>query len=381
MKKPKNKKQNISVSPVQTAHREILSNDSLFGVFPENADTRLYSQIRTAVPIISAAIDKIVRLVGSFEVECKSDKRLQNDLNSFLQTVKGTSTCGINSFMAGYLDCLLTKGTAVGEIVLNSTATDIAGLYNAVLSDVSFKRGNNPFEVSVCQNGNGTPTPVKYPQLVFYSALKPEEGQITGNSLLKGLPYFSKILMKIYESIGSNFERMGNLRYAVTYKGDDSDRVNSKERAKAIAKEWAAAMQPGTLRDFVAVGDVDVKVIGADAQMMSTEIPVRQILEQIVAKTGIPPFMLGLSWSTTERMSAQQADILTSELEYYRELLTSVILKICNLWQAFRSRREPLEVVWSNISLQDEVELAKAELYNAQAQTLCSSSKGNSTNE
>ena len=374
MKKQKHKKQNISVSPVQTAQRDVLSNQSLFGIFPENADTRLYSQIRTAVPIISAAIDKIVRLVGSFEVECKSDRQLQKELNLFLQNVKGASTNGINSFITSYLECLLTKGTAVGEIVLNSTATDIAGLYNAALSDVSFKRGDNPFEVTICQNGVAGPKPVKYQQLIFYSALKPQEGQITGNSLLKGLPHFAKILMKIYESIGSNFERMGNLRYAVTYKGDDSDRVNSKERAKAIAKEWAATMQPGTLRDFVAVGDVDVKVIGADAQMMSTEIPVRQILEQIIAKTGIPPFMLGLSWSSTERMSVQQADILTSELEYYRELLNQVILKICNLWQAFRARSEQLTVVWNNINLQDEVELAKAD-------TLCLSSKGNSKNE
>ena len=32
----------------------------------------------------------------------------------------------------------------------------------------------------------------------------------------------------------------------------------------------------------------------------------RWILEQLVARTGIPPFMLGLSWSSTERMSTQQ---------------------------------------------------------------------------
>ena len=44
---------------------------------------------------------------------------------------------------------------------------------------------------------------------------------------------------------------------------------------------------------------------------------------------GIPPFLLGLTWSSTERMSSQQADILTSELEAYRRLLNPVIEKIC----------------------------------------------------
>ena len=79
----------------------------------------------------------------------------------------------------------------------------------------------------------------------------------------------------------------------------------------------------------MAVGDVDIKVIGADNQMIDTEIPVRQLMEQLVAKLSIPPFLLGLNWSTTERMSAQQSDILTSELEYYRRLLEPILREIC----------------------------------------------------
>ena len=67
----------------------------------------------------------------------------------------------------------------------------------------------------------------------------------------------------------------------------------------------------GSVRDFVAVGDVDIKVIGGDAPILDSQVPVRQVLEQIVAKTSIPPFMLGLNWNSTERMSAQQADNLT----------------------------------------------------------------------
>ena len=44
---------------------------------------------------------------------------------------------------------------------------------------------------------------------------------------------------------------------------------------------------PG-VSDFVAVGDVQIKAIGADGQQMDSEVPVRQMLEQIVAKMGIP---------------------------------------------------------------------------------------------
>ena len=96
----------------------------------------------------------------------------------------------------------------------------------------------------------------------------------------------------------------------------------AKERAELIASEWSEAMKSGSVKDFVAVGDVDIKVIGADNQIPDSEIPVREMLEQIVAKLGIPPFLLGLSWSTTETMSKVETDVLTTELWHYRRHLT-----------------------------------------------------------
>ena len=94
-----------------------------------------------------------------------------------------------------------------------------------------------------------------------------------------------------------------------------------------MAQEWQRAMRSSQVSDFVAVGDVSIQAIGADNQILDSEVPVRQMLEQIVAKLGVPPFLLGLSWSSTERMSSQQADMLTSELDAYRRVLTPVIRK------------------------------------------------------
>ena len=91
------------------------------------------------------------------------------------------------------------------------------------------------------------------------------------------------------------------------------------------------------------------------------------MLEQIVAKTGLPPFMLGLSWSSTERMSAQQADALTSELEAYRRILTPVIDRICRVYLRHLGCTCAPEIRWDDITLQDEVEQSRALLYRAQA--------------
>ena len=100
---------------------------------------------------------------------------------------------------------------------------------------------------------------------------------------------------------------------------------------------------------------------------MDSEAPVRQILEQLVARTGIPPFLLGLSWSSTERMSAQQADMMTSEITAIRRIVTPVVERICEVWLRVRGFGTKVEIAWEEINLQDLVEEARAELYHEQA--------------
>ena len=148
------------------------------------------------------------------------------------------------------------------------------------------------------------------------------------------------------------------------------DPAQVQERGEQMAREWARAMEDGkngTVRDFVAVGDVQIKAIGGEAPILDSEVPVRQILEQLVAKTGLPPFLLGLNWSTTERMSTQQADILTSELWALRRTVEPALRQVCRTYLALEGLDDRVEIEWNDISLQDITQEAQAELYKAQA--------------
>ena len=211
-------------------------------------------------------------------------------------------------------------------------------------------------------------------ELLLLTTLNPEPEHPYGVSILRGIPFLADILLKIYNTIGVNWERAGNVRYSVVCRPEENlDPAQARERGSAIAAEWARAMEDGKngmVRDFVAVGDVQISVIGGESPILDSEVPVRQILEQIVAKTGLPPFLLGLSWSTTERMSAQQADLLTSELWAIRRSVEPVIRKICKLWLVLEGYDPKMEIVWDEISLQDMAETARAELYRAQAEKL-----------
>ena len=337
-----------------------------------NADYRLYYALREGVPVIDAAILKIVRLTGGFTVKCGSPaarKLLDRELACI---PVGGNRQGISAFTESFLEQLLTCGTALGEIVTDIHSKPV-GLFNTPLDNIELRRNENGFDTDIIVRDVDGERKVERKELCLLSVLNPDPGVLTGNSMLKGLPFVSSILLKIYESIGENWERAGNLRYAVTYDpGDDpAGKSFAKERARQIADEWSNAMRKGAeTRDFVAVGDVKIKVIGSEAGVLDSEVPVRQMLEQIVAKTSLPPFMLGLTWSSTERMSAQQADALTSELESCRRILTPVITRIAKAvleWAGFAD--EP-QVVWDEITLQDEVEESKAALYRAQAKKI-----------
>lgn len=364
----KKKAADKNICAVQTAESRYRRHP--FGVLSDySADCvqyRLFETLRESVPLIDGALDKIVRLTGDFDVKCKS-RVAQSALRQFLKNVKvGANGRGIACFINSYLNQLLTYGTAVGEIVPYSDKSGIAALYNASLDSVELKCGDSPLDLLICsRSGVGEAVPVKNPSLILHTALNPAPGKAYGRSILRGLPFVSDILLKIFNAIGENWERVGNIRFAVSCSSDGS---NAKERAQQIARQWSLAMSDKEqTRDFVSVGDVSIKVIGADNQILDSEVPVRQLLEQIVAKLSVPPFLLGLSWSSTERMASQQCDILTSELEWYRTLITPVIDKICRTFLRMSGFEDSVEIEWSNINLQDETELAQARLWRAQA--------------
>ena len=369
----KRKKQDIPLTATACQLRGGRSHPfgALKGFVPLGAgEEQIYRQLREAIPVLDAAVGKLVRLSGGFSVRCRS-RVSQEQLEKFLKTVPcGRGQVGIDSFLAGFTDSLLVYGRSVGELVLDR------GHLKAVcwgdVTQLQVMEGENPLNVELWgPDSKGHMIALPYQHLLLFTTLNPEAAHPYGVSLFRGMPFLADILMKIYATIGVNWERAGNVRYSVICKGNEAlDPATAQERGKQVAQEWSRAMEDaktGTVRDFVAVGDVEIKVIGGEAPILDSQVPVRQILEQLVAKTGLPPFLLGINWSTTERMSTQQADILTSELWALRRTVEPVLRKICKTYLALEGLDDRVEIEWNDISLQDITEEARAELYKAQA--------------
>ena len=360
-------KGSVSASAVQTSTYSNHPYWQLNTYTPMSVNNRVYSALRESVPVIDAAIMKIIRLLNDFRFET-GNQSVDIRMNDFFEKINvGGNQTGIYAFVSTYLSELLTYGSAVGEMIADDYG--FYALYNGELESLEVKRAANNLDVEFYNSGEK----LKNQDLILFSALNPKPGRILGTSLLQGLPFISDVLLTIYNTIGENWEHAGNLRYAVTYKpsGDIESGNYAAERANQIGRAWQEAMSSKeAVKDFVAVGDVSVKVIGSDSNVLSSEIPVRQLMEQIIAKTGLPPYMLGISWSTTERMSTQQADMLTTELEAYRKIITPVLIKIARRYLDLNGIMLPVQVLWTDITLQDETEHAKACLYEAQAEKI-----------
>ena len=178
------------------------------------AEAALYAAMREAVPIIDAAINKIVRLLGRFTVTC-SDKTAEKLLRQFLASVPcGPVSRGIESFIASTADRLLCYGTAVNEMVLDGEGR-LCALFPADYDAVNITVGKDPLVPQITLRDG---TAILHPERVLISALSPEGGAPRGVSLLRGLPFISETLLKIYSCVGVNYDRLGNLRFAVTYR-------------------------------------------------------------------------------------------------------------------------------------------------------------------
>ena len=175
----------------------------------------LYRAIREAVPVVDAAVLKLVRLAGGVRVSC-ADKGLEKRLAEFLRTVPvGWNQVGLQAFLDSYLDCLLTCGKAVGEVVPTRDGRGVAAVLCGNVSDVQIQEGEDPLSCKLARKeADGSMTVLPRQELLLFTPYHPDAEHPYGVSLLHSLPFLSGVLLKIWQTLGANWERAGNVRWS-----------------------------------------------------------------------------------------------------------------------------------------------------------------------
>jgi hypothetical protein len=370
----------VSIGTVQS-RPAIWSLFNLQQFIQPQVDLALLAAIRQGIPIVNAAITKLVNFAGCPEIvplEGASD-RFAADANAFLSRINVNGhQVGLDSFVGAYLNDILEYGSGAAEIVDSQGGKDVYGVVMIPRQTVFVRyRENNPLLMDVVQRVGGADI-VMDERHLLYGLLEMRDGNPTGCSLLATLPTVAEAMLTIRHAIKQTWERCGDPVYHVNYIPPDSF-TDDPEMTKAsavnatLAANWKKVMQSkhdATRReDFTSVGNVVISAIGGKEQVLEVEAPHRAIMEEIVAQTGLPPFLLGLHWSTTERMSVQQIQVLLAQVEDLRRAVEPGIEYLIEYWGRLRGHAErDWRIEWPDVILVDRTETAQAELVEAQAE-------------
>lgn len=151
-------------------------------------ELQLYRAIREAVPILDAAIWKLIRLAGGVAVKC-GEPAAQAGWSGSSVLSHRAGTAGHPVFLDCYLDSMLTCGRGVGELVLDCQGREIAALLCAGPEQVEIREGDSPPGLSaVCPGPGRTCEPLPWQELLLFTPFQPETEHPYGVSLLRSMP-------------------------------------------------------------------------------------------------------------------------------------------------------------------------------------------------
>jgi len=386
--------------------------DTLGGFIAREVNPYFYESLREAIAPLDGAINRLVTLDGIIGVEGSNDRVVQLIERELLPNIPvNDMECGLQAFYAGQGNEVYEQGFAIGEMVMDARrGRELIGLRTADSKGVVFVRdpdtlqlqtwyrppapkrgtrrdGSDQVETVLRNNGMaaGTSylTQANYLQLtdaaLIYVSLNPEADKPYGVSLFRSMEFVAQILLKMQNATGQVWDRFGDPPMQLVYKTKNKalkagDLEKRRNVLATMLSQVMAAKRGGNSSDFVqaiaADDEIEIKVIGAEGKVLSMEVPARHMMEQILAKAGLPAWMLGMQWSTAERMADQQSEMVLQESRTRFVRRKAGLRRIVETWLRGRGvawKPGDWDVVQTLPRLQDAMKEAQARFLNAQA--------------
>lgn len=372
-----------------------------------------YEALREGIPILDAAINRLVSLNGRITI-IGDNAKLVKELEDFCLNVPVNDTQkGIHALYKNISAETFEQGFGFAEFVATPDMSDIAGIRVADSKDIIFRKNkdgvsepwyaperskrkqhNSPESVvnrilaarygQTVNVGDSKETKLNPGNKIIIS-FQNENSDPYGISLFRSLEFSSKIFITLENSIGNTAERFGDPAYHLHVKVKATDEAKLKGIREAAQKDFnavIAAKRKGGSADIVTAGgpdsDVIIKVIGHDGQIMDFTVPIRVVLEQIVSKTSLPAWMLGIYWSTTERMASMEINQVLADAKDRQILMLPEFLKLFSVYLRLRGHKwntittspdKPGDwgFIFETPNITDIVATAQARFLNAQA--------------
>ena len=402
------RKESISVGQIERPADDIRSRVFQNWIARKVSPT-LYEALRESISIIDVGIHRLVTLDGIVRFRGK-DKKLVQELEDWASEVQvNDMQKGLQSFINNFSNETYEQGFSISEFVVTPSMDDIVRLNVADSKDILFRRAADG-TLEVWYRGRSHPAKTRnwddlmeavlsnslsaqevasrlnahgYTQLttdnLLYYSIDNENHNPYGTSMLRSTEFVSKVLLTIENSVLNTWDRFGDPSYCVKYKTSRRDLGEEtlegrRKKIEQTFQEVIKSKRAGRSGDFIAALDKDsdilIEIIGHDNQVLEVEAPARFIVEQIVARFKLPPWLLGLHWSTTERLAKFEAEILLQEAKTRAANKLPVVERLIRTLLKLRGvnwKRGDWEVYFEFPNLHDLVAQAQARFLNAQA--------------
>jgi hypothetical protein len=347
---------------------------------PRELSFSLIAQYRRSIPVIKRTTEILAGFVGCCCFEVEGNEPASDWLNEWWQAV----IYGDNVGRGGYtwqndlIDQAMCFGFCVGETEASPMRDGVARLWSYASPSIGFKTDPLGVLQVVQQTGMGEIKTLNLETIVRMThdpiACNPQ-----GESFLLALPDFSQALLDIFHAHRSTWRRNGIPIYHVHTQLpatlDDPEGAIAASVVADVGESWSAVMKTqyvdGQATDFFTanVGETKVSVIGADGAVMDIAVSNKTLMEQIIAATGIPPFLFGMQWSTTERLSKTQADLLLNTIDGIRREVEWPIQQAAERHRQLAGRKDAagFKICWNDVSLDDLEATARAASFDAAA--------------
>ena len=337
---------------------------------PKDAELQLYQEMRRTFPLLDVAVTRLVQLCGHPGIE--GPPAVREELQQWLERVPtGPAQRGLGSWVETHLDHMLVTGRGVGKIRLSPSLRDLEAVLSIEPRMVRLALGCDGLSFRVWETVPGRIEAEELPPALALVSLRAPQGAGCGTSLLRSLPFVAEACSTIENATAQVWQRMGAPSFHVNWDeaGADPEGTNADSSIAALEESFTDMMRArrtGDIRDWFTSGKVAVNLLGSPGQITAVEESFRVFAEQMVAATGLPPWLLGLHWSSTERMSVQQADLLVANIEALRREIQPQIEYVLDLRQRLRGKPGRFSVVWPPVNLRDATEQARAEAWREQ---------------
>ena len=340
-----------------------------------SVDLAVYKAIAEGIPFIDAALRKLSRMIPRFEVKCRVDGTA-DELNTWLQDVRvGSILRGFAPFARAHVRQMLQYGKSAGEIALTRSKRDVAGLYAIDARQIRLLPDEHGRLLLGESDALGMVRAYEHQELFIYSACNSEGDDPTGVSVLRAVPFVADVVLRMENATRQKWQRHGAPSFLVHHRVDGDiqlgDAALDKQR-EGIQSDWERAMRARWnnegIVDFISASQREFVIRALDSEgELEFSAPYRALMEQVICSVELAPFMLGLQWATTERLSRQQADVIIGQCQEMRAELEPDFLHVLSWVQRLRGLRGDIRLHWLDINLQDQVESARGQLYAAQA--------------